>query len=121
MKKQEILIQIEQYLILNEGDPRLLSSFKKDIEKIFDKFNTAIPIKYKTIKELNHAKKVFTRCQTNSLLSDKIKAILREKIEQIDLIETSEFLLEQEQEIKNLAKTLDSVLEELIRLNNERV
>lgn len=47
--------------------------------------------------------------------------LLTGEIEKIDLKESAELLLAQEQEIKNLVRTLDSALEELIRLKHERI
>jgi hypothetical protein len=47
--------------------------------------------------------------------------LLTGEIEKIDLKESAELLLAQEQEIKNLVKTLDSALEEIIKLRNERI
>jgi hypothetical protein len=78
MNKEELLINIEQFFILNQDDNRLLDSFKKQANKLFEKYEIKIPLENKSVDELHADLAKIDRAMQNKMLSDKAK-ILFEK------------------------------------------
>ena len=52
MTKEDVLNSLEQFLVLNSEDKRLVVSLKKSLEKLFEKYEANIPFKSLSISEL---------------------------------------------------------------------
>ncbi len=56
MNKEELIINIEQFLILNQDDNRQLDSFKKQLNKLFEKYEIKVPLEDNSVAELQAKK-----------------------------------------------------------------
>lgn len=88
MNKEELLICMEQFFILNQGDHRLLDSFKNKANQLFEKHEIKIPFENKSVEELRADLAKMEKAILNENHSDKHKVMFEKaRLKLIERIE----------------------------------